>query len=414
MVGRVVEGVGGETIVGGELDRLRYRDVLRIEVELDARSQRRHGAVGEPHLGDHRDLRRAPSQHPHEAVAVGGEARRDHRQLGVYPPQLPTRLQHRQAVEAALRVGRHDAAAGEEGVAGPAERPLRPAELGLHRGQRHRGFVLPAVQVPPAGAVRHEVEAALRAPRRLEDRLGGGAGHQLRFDERRPLSQGRHPQLGAVPGHLGVVPAQPGEAGTGGIEPRRGVEVPSAGQHDGGMRAIAGYGDQLVDHLAVVVAFPHAEQVAAVGGDDGVGVAPRRRQVGLGGDRLRFPAGLLTVEALVGEVGEEHGVPVEYVGAASVLVDPGADVVAGRRDVAHCAVGSAAHEDVASLLGGAALEPVDGTGREGGQAQAQAGLGQVLGGDGRLPGPIGGSLRHGGDLGGGIPRSLGLRASTGY
>src|SRR4029079_10818463 len=87
-------------------------------------------------------------------------------------------------------------------VVPPAEKPLRIAELGL----LVRDLLALSVEVPPAVPVGHPVELAVGTPRRLPDRLAGPAGNLARG---RWVVERSHPQLGAVPRHVGVVPARP-------------------------------------------------------------------------------------------------------------------------------------------------------------------------------------------------------------
>ena len=136
-----------------------------------------------------------------------------------------------------------DAAVVEEGVGLQAEDPSRLGELGGERGERRgarraRRFVVarPAVwvvdpvEVPPSAAVAEEVQPAVGAPGRLHDALGGAAGDAARSAEPGGR-QLRDPQLSAVPRHLRVIPAQPGEHAPVGAHARGGVEVVAGGQH---------------------------------------------------------------------------------------------------------------------------------------------------------------------------------------
>ena len=89
-----------------------------------------------------------------------------------------------------------------------------------------RGPSTQAVEVPPAAAVRDEVEDRRRAPFGLGDRLVRAAGDQVRLAERAVRSRSAPPAAGsrptACPG--GPTRARPGGAPSG-DEPRRGEEV---------------------------------------------------------------------------------------------------------------------------------------------------------------------------------------------
>jgi hypothetical protein len=79
----------------------------------------------------------------------------------------------------------------------------------------------------------------------------------------------------------------------------------------------------------------------------------------LGGDRLRLSAGGLTVEALIGEIREDHCAVRDDEGATAILVHSCPGVERRRCDVPRPLLGSPAHDNVASTLGGAHLDPVD-------------------------------------------------------
>src|SRR5215211_5267157 len=80
-------------------------------------------------------------------------------------------VQQGEPVAALLSVPTGDAPVSDERIARVVELPGGVGELGRHRQQRlHLGVTL-AVQVPPARPVRDEVQAALRAPLGLHDRL---------------------------------------------------------------------------------------------------------------------------------------------------------------------------------------------------------------------------------------------------
>ena len=124
--------------------------------------------------------------------------------------------------------------------------------------ERAAGAAVVGVEVPPTGPVGDVVQTAVRAPPRLRDRLAPGSGHEARRPQVRVAVDRRHPQLGAVPRHVGVVPAQPRHLGAVGAEARRGEEVVSP---DETVR-FAGFGcdgRDIVDDVAVV-RFPHRDQ----------------------------------------------------------------------------------------------------------------------------------------------------------
>ena len=71
----------------------------------------------------------------------------------------------------------------QEGVGGHAEDPLGQAEFGFQRQQRLDFAVALAVEVPPAGAVGHEMQFAGGRPLGLEDRFRLFAGYEPGCDE---------------------------------------------------------------------------------------------------------------------------------------------------------------------------------------------------------------------------------------
>jgi hypothetical protein len=87
--------------------------------------------------------------------------------------------------------------------------PLRTAELGRHRAHGLQGFPADAVQVPPARAIRDDEQLPVGRPLRLAQRLGRSAGEPARLHEAAVVRDLGQPQLGAVEGHLRMVPGQP-------------------------------------------------------------------------------------------------------------------------------------------------------------------------------------------------------------
>src|SRR5207253_4633538 len=144
------------------------------------------------------------------------------------------------------------------------------------------------------------------------------AGDQARRGDAALAGNVAYPELGPVPGQVRVVPGEPAEAATVRREARVGVEVAST-DDDLLPFPVQAQPDQGVDRLAaqVHVVLPDREEEPTLAVDDGVGVAAVD---GLG-DRARFPAGVLAVEALVREVAEPDSPAADGVGAAPVLVD---------------------------------------------------------------------------------------------
>ena len=219
---------------------------------------------------------------------------------------------------------------------------------------------------------------------RLVDASGDAAG----------LAQGtlgrhfREPQLAAVPGHVGVVPGEPGQGAAIGAEPRAGIEVGARDQHPPGLRrALQGEAHDLVDRLgrALAMVLAHADEAIAAAVHDRVGVTPRA----LRRERGRFGAGGLSIEARVGEVAEHHEALGGDEGAAAVFVHPAAGVEGGGGEVGESAVGRAPHDHRAAAFVGARFAPVDLAGGRRHLAEGDGPLHHRGGADGRFPGPVG-------------------------
>jgi hypothetical protein len=117
------------------------------------------------------------------------------------------------------------------------------------------------------------MQAALCTPLGLHDRLMGTASDVSARTEPPVRAEVGHPQVGAIPGHAGPVPGQPGKAATVGAGAGGGVEVMPAGKHPWVGRPIGGERHQLVDYLATLMTFPHTNQQLSSPHDSQVGIA---------------------------------------------------------------------------------------------------------------------------------------------
>src|SRR5262249_41705677 len=154
-----------------------------------------------------------------------------------------------------------------EVVDGEAKVPLRLADVGVGEEERLDLQRPPvpgvlkgpdAIEIPPAVAVRGEVERAVRTPLRLEDRLVLAAGDLLALTERAVGVDLGDPELGAAPGLVRGVPGEQGEAPAVLAQPRIRVEVVARDQDvplaaAGGVEAENGV-DRLAIGLVVVLA----------------------------------------------------------------------------------------------------------------------------------------------------------------
>jgi hypothetical protein len=117
-----------------------------------------------------------------------------------------------------------------------------------------------------------------------------------------------------------------------------------------------------------------------------VGIA----KVVFGRDGLRFRAGHLPVEAVIGIVTEIDDAVKDGKFTPAIFVGAGSDVIWRGRDVFPAAGFGPAHNDAAALLLRSVFGPVDGLAVEGDLSQADAPGQEQVGGDRRLPGAIGG------------------------
>lgn len=242
-----------------------------------------------------------------------------------------------------------------------AELPQRAAELLLAGAQR----LVVAVEVPPAGAVAGVEQRAVEAPVDLRDRLLGPAGDGPWLPERAVVPDLGEQQLRAVPRHPGMVPGEPGRLPPVGRDARPGHEpVPVVAEFTHGVPVLGGgsvqrYGGEHAPHVTgglpgeLLQHAPHFTQVQAhlrFGPAESV-AHPRH-----GGERARLASGVVAVQALVGEVHEDHeGLTVldrSSPGLSAVLHDPAADVPRGGQHRLLGAVRAAADQGAAAALGG--------------------------------------------------------------
>ena len=228
-----------------------------------------------------------------------------------------------------------------------------------------------AVQVPPAGPVRDEVQDALGAPLGLHDGLLRAAGDVSGWAEPPIRSKVGHPQVGAIPGHPWPVPGQPGKSTTIGAGPGGGVEVMPAGHHPRLSRPIHGKRHELIDHVLTLMAFSHTHQQLAGRHESQVGVPQARRRRRLRTDRHRIARSVDAVQALVALAAGKQRPARWEVGPAAILMDPRTDVELGRHSVGGPRIVGPADHHGPAVLGRTGLQPVDGL---------AAGVDRVVGG----------------------------------
>ncbi len=354
---RVVERVGGPAAARGELDRLGERDAVLVE-----------GQRARPAEDAGRGKRLRVQPHDDRGAARGAGERDDAARTDLQAIELTeaaldladeiARGDVDEAVPAGAARGRHDRSVGQEPVGRAAEDPARVRELGLHRRQRLQPRAVDEpVQVPPAAAVRDEVERAVGGPLGLDDRFIRTAGREDGLAERPVRGHRRDPQPGRVPRHVGVVPLEPGEPGSVRGEPRRRDEVRP--RHEDARLAVAieRHVHDLVDGLATTAVVLADRDEAPPGGiEPEVRVSPRP---GRGDrDRRRDPR-VEPVDPAVREVRVRGHAAGDDVRAAAVLVGAGPDGDGGRGQVGDGTVRGRADQHAPAGLGRTALQPVD-------------------------------------------------------
>ena len=298
-----------------------------------------------------------------------------------------------QLADAVVDIGANDLVVGTERIHRSAEGPVRAGEFGLHRTHRFGGAgagVL-AVQIPPAAAVGHKIQGAVGRPFRLANRFIGAAGDQAR---RTQVAIGLHlgqPQLGALPRHARVIPAEPSQRAAIRRQARRGVKIVALGQHRFG--AIWPDRAKRVDRMRSAIGrvqFAHADQALALTVDDKIGVAPSAGGV----HRQRIRRAALHVNPVVGKMREIHGIARHRISAAAIFVNPGADIEWQRRQFADAAT-ALAQQGVAPRFTGTPGQPeniatVRATQRQ--LRQRRRAGGDQRGADRRRPDAIGGGF----------------------
>ena len=307
----------------------------------------------------HPGLRDGAAGHHDDGVRAGRDHRPDGGERQVEVGQDAVEAAHGQAVEPVAPPRHHHPPVVEHGVAGGAEHPGRHADVGV--GAHHGLDVvagLPAVEVPPVGAVGEEPQRAVGPPPRLGDRLDRTA----RDDGLLPGGEIADDQLGGVPRHRRVVPLQPRERGAVRRHPRRRHEVRSA---DEDLRLARNPGvehDDLVDDVDRAVAevpLADADDPRAVRAELPVGVAVAPRPGRLGGERLGRALGLEAVQALVGPVGEPQHAVAHPPGGTAVLVHGRPRVASLGEQLVRGPVGTAPDQLRPPALRRAALGPHD-------------------------------------------------------
>ena len=223
IVGLVQEGVDGRSVLRTEILRARSREVAaHLLGNLRGFPQRLNAARAEIQARQGRGLcLRRRAKHSLGATHRDGV---DLAVRRVNRIELAAAIQQAQAPATVLAVRGKNPAVMREAVGRHPEDPLRLSELRFPRVQRN-GAAIVEVQVPIPRPVGHVVELSGRRPLWLEDRLVGTAGNLLPLFQPAIRTEVPDPQLGAVPGHVRVLPLEPAQARSIGAHTGVGVEV---------------------------------------------------------------------------------------------------------------------------------------------------------------------------------------------
>src|ERR1044072_4378961 len=208
---RIEETMRGEPALSRKLDRARHRKVARIKLEIVRLAQNVKRACSHVKFHDRGHVcRRAAAKH---SRAVWSRHKRD---ISIWTIDVRyfagLYIDRRERGDALIDVTTDDRFGRSESIRRHAEDPLRHAQL---------GFVLVNIfdaaiwrdsfEVPPATAVRSEVQNAATRPFRLKNRLRRSPRDPSRGSQFAVFAKLADPQLAAVPWHIRMVPREPGQ-----------------------------------------------------------------------------------------------------------------------------------------------------------------------------------------------------------
>ncbi len=285
---------------------------------------------------------------------------------------------------AVLFIDAQDPAVRIETVCRHAEEPLRLAELRFERMQREHFVAIDTVQVPPAAAVRYDMQFSRGRPGGLKQRLRHPCCNATRRADAPFFADVGKPQLRGVPRHVRMVPRQPRETASVGTQARRRKEIVSV--RDSGQRAgIEIDCSEEVERLVTArpMVFAHGDQPPTADVLDRIGIAKavgRRQQLGLDG-------AIECVDLLVRRIAEKYPARADCVGAAAILVCQRAHVQRRWHQIGGGA-GRVAHQHVTSLLLRPTFSPIDSVLRDRRLTQADRIADEQSRCHGRLPGAV--------------------------
>lgn len=167
-----------------------------------------------------------------------------------------------------------------------------------------------------------------------------------------------HPEFRAVPGHVGVIPCQPGHLSTIRTQAGGGVEIIPGNQNITGcvttVVAKRNADDGVPGGLVRAgVIFTNAKKPVVHVILESVGIAHR----GFGGDGFGCASPALLIQPLIGKIGKIHDAFCGTIGPASIFMDSGSDVqgIGSQGEVGP--IGVPADDGISSSLTGEAFQP---------------------------------------------------------
>ena len=200
-------------------------------------------------------------------------------------------------------------------------------------------------------------------------------------------------QFGPVPGHIGVMPGEPGEQGAIGTDPGCGEEIGATDQHHRFGRLPVGMGADRHDLIGrstlEIVPLAHAQHPSTIGGETQIRVPIpvldiRCRREGDRGVRSLGQA----VQTLIGPVGEHDIIAVQPPGTAAVLMHPGAGPEPIGQHIDVGPVRTLTDQLDAAALGGTSFAPPQPGGTDAEVADRHRPRDDQLRGDRRRPGAV--------------------------
>ena len=162
------------------------------------------------------------------------------------------------------------------------------------------------------------------------------------------------PELGIVPGHVGVIPGNPGELSSIGRDAWRCDKIPT-GDDRADFAPVQCDSYEFVGGFAwLTMVFSHTDQKLIVWRN--IGIAPGKPTFRCQGS-LSCPVELHCMETTVPVRGENDPLSSGGEGASAILMDAGADAAVGSEQFARFAIDATCHKRDATSFSGSGLRP---------------------------------------------------------